>query len=155
MQTGKFIIPLIIALMSVGDGLAIAETKFDRLTLARGFDRSAAVVTGSTGGSFSLASLANQDLNGNPCMGYGDPQPDRLLILETDFSELAIQVESKDKDVTLVIEDPNGQIIGCGFSNDNTQVAEIVGRHWQAGKYNIWVGSLEPNQRYSYRLSAR
>lgn len=131
----------------------IARTKhLNRLVLAAGFDRSTAIITGQTGGSYSLASIANRDGEGNHCMGYSDPEPDHTLILQDNFSKLSLKVNSGGKDTTLVIKGPNSRL-RCAFGQKRQRDALISDTNWQQGKYEIWVGSMQPKRRSGYRLS--
>lgn len=135
---------------------AIAQvSNFNRLTLAVGFEKTAAVVTGHTGGAYSLASIANSDRANRPCIGYGDPNPDHIMVLENNFPKLKLQVDSGGKDTTLVIRGPNQNTIRCNFGTDDDKDAKIEDLNWQAGQYEIWVGSMNSGQRVNYRLSAQ
>jgi hypothetical protein len=135
--------------------LADEIKEFSQLTLVLGFNKSKAVVTGYTGGSYSLSSIANSDRDGNTCIGYGDPEPDHTMILEKDLPSLILRVNSLGKDTTLVIKGPDKNTIRCSFGQNDTQDAVIQDRNWQAGRYQIWVGSLESNGRFNYSLSAQ
>ncbi len=149
----RYLIPLLVALSAVS---AIAQgANFGQLTLALGFNRETAVVTGHTSGSYSLSSIANRDRSNNRCLGFGDPNPDHVMILENDFSHLKLQVSSGGKDTTLLIQGPNKQTIRCGDDTRENQDASIDDMNWKAGTYKIWVGSLEPGKRWNYRLSAQ
>lgn len=149
----RYWVPLIITLSSAP---TLAQgANFDSLTLALGFDKSKAVVTGHTEGSYSLSSIANSDRTNQPCIGYGDPNPDHILVLESDFSKLKLKVDSRGKDTTLVIRGPNRNTIRCSFGTPDHPDAQIEDNNWQAGKYEIWVGSMEPGQRQNYSLSAQ
>ncbi|AFZ34159.1 hypothetical protein Sta7437_0558 [Stanieria cyanosphaera PCC 7437] len=127
---------------------------FNDFSLAAGFNPTEVIVTGYTSGAYSLASIVNQDKYGNPCMGYGDPKPDHVMILEDDFPELTIQIDSGGQDTTLVIKSFNNDI-RCGFGQNNLKDALVKGSDWQAGEYYIWVGSIVPNQKANYRLSVK
>lgn len=135
---------------------AIAQVgNFNPLTLALGFEKTAAVVTGHTGGSYSLASIANSDRANRPCIGYGDPNPDHIMVLENNFPKLKLQVDSGGKDTTLVIRGPNQNTIRCNFGTNDDKDAKIEDINWQAGQYQIWVGSMNSGKRIDYRLSAQ
>ena len=118
-----------------------------------GSEETKKVVTGNTGGSYSLASIANRDRDGNPCIGYGDSQPDRTLALKGDFARLKVQVNSGGNDTTLLIKNVEDRTIRCGFGQNGSRDAVIEDSNWQAGTYQIWVGSVTPNMRSQYRLS--
>ncbi|MGH2413056.1 MAG: hypothetical protein ACRDEA_05075 [Microcystaceae cyanobacterium] len=149
----RYWIPVIIMATTAPALAQVAN--FDSLTLALGFDKSTAVVTGHTGGSYSLSSIANRDRTNKPCIGYGDPNPDHILILESDFPKLKLKVDSRGKDTTLVIRGPNSNIIRCSFGTTDNPDAQVEDTNWQAGNYEIWVGSIEPSQRWNYSLSAQ
>lgn len=125
------------------------------LNLALGFDRLTAIVTGYTSGSYSLASIANQDKHANPCMGYGDPKPDHSMVLENDFEQLSIKIDSGGKDTTLVVQGPGKDDIRCAFGKKEIRDALVNDTDWEQGEYKIWVGSMQPNQRITYRLSVK
>jgi hypothetical protein len=72
--------------------LAAANPK--QFNLVLGLDGTKAIAKGHTGGSYSLLSIANADNYNRPCIGYGDPKPDHIMILEKNFSSLKIQVDS-------------------------------------------------------------
>lgn len=149
----RYWFPLLIIL---GAAPAIAqEANFGQLKLASGFDKITAVVSGYTSGSYSLSSIANTDRYRRPCVGYGAPNPDHILVLENDFPKLALQVDSGGKDTTLVIRGPDKNTIRCNFGTNDSQDARIEDSDWKAGRYEIWVGSMKSGQRLNYRLSAQ
>ncbi|MGK7876750.1 MAG: hypothetical protein AB4426_26720 [Xenococcaceae cyanobacterium] len=147
---------LIALMVALSAAPAIAEVaNFEPLTLALGFNREKAVVTGHTGGSYSLSSIANSDRHNKPCIGYGDPHPDHIMILENDFPRLKLQVDSGGEDTTLVVRRSNESTIRCDFGTTDNKDASIEDTNWKAGRYEIWVGSIEAGQRWNYRLSAQ
>lgn len=134
---------------------AVAQpANFEKLTLALGFNPTIVGVSGHTGGAYSLSSLANQDNKANACLGFSDSTPDHTMILETDFPQLTLQVNSGGQDTTIVVKGPNGKI-WCGDDSGSDKDASISDRSWPKGTYSIWVGAFEENQRWSYRLTAR
>jgi hypothetical protein len=135
------------------------EANFDSLTLSPGFTPSltpdGGQVGGYTGGSYSLSSIANSDRNGNPCIGFGDTTADHKLVLEEDFSNLSVQVNSGGKGTTLVIQGPNSQTFRCGDGIESTNDATVKDLTWTAGTYWIWVGTVEPGEMLNYTLTVR
>lgn len=119
---------------------------FSELVLVRDFNEQEAVVKGYTGGAYSLSSIANQDDHYRPCLGYGDTTPDHILILESDLAFLKLQLDSSAQALTLLIKGQDKLLCGDSMIED---------QHWSKGRYEIWVGSLEPNQRSTYRLEAQ
>ncbi|MBE9170710.1 hypothetical protein IQ238_25410 [Pleurocapsales cyanobacterium LEGE 06147] len=150
------LIPIAIVVVAIPLMPMLAQNnRFSHLNLALGFDRATAIVMGYTGGSYSLSSIVNQDRHGNPCIGYGDPEPDHSMVLENDFPRLTIQIDSGGKDTTLIVRGPERQNIRCGFAHNESRDAVVDDINWQAGTYEIWVGSMKPNQNSPYRLSVR
>ena len=147
-------ISTLVALIIMPVTSAIAQKKdLNTFHLAFGLNQTKARVMGSTGGSYSLASIVNQDNYGNHCMGYGDPEPDHTMVLDNDFSRLQLRVKSGGKDTTLVVKSIDRQDIRCGFGQQHSRDAVIDGRNWKAGRYEIWVGSMKPRQKSNYSLS--
>lgn len=135
---------------------ALAETPiFGTLTLSTGFPPSAGVVSGYTSGSTSLpAIVANQDRQGNKCLGFADNAPDYMMVLEKDFPQLNIQVNTGGQDTTLVIKGPDGTV-RCGDDTGKNKDASIQDTGWKAGEYQVWVGSIEAGSRWNYKLSVQ
>lgn len=70
---------------------AFAETaNFGTFNLAPGFSSGQGVVQGYTGGSLPLSTLSTNVR----CLGFSDPAPDHIMVLEQDFSRLKLQVNS-------------------------------------------------------------
>ncbi|MFB2922757.1 hypothetical protein [Aerosakkonema funiforme] len=121
---------------------------FGKISLAPGFDPGTAIATGSTGGYFSLPSLANRDRHNNFCLGYsGNQTPDHILTLERDFPKLRLQVDSRGTPTTLVVRGPSGTV-RCG----NTSLEDT---DWKAGNYSVWVGAKNEGVQSDYTLSVR
>lgn len=145
---------LLIPLVGWKSEVALAQkNSLNELVLAVGSEQSKEIVTGNTGGSYSLASIANRDRDKNLCMGYGDPQPDHIITLKGDFARLKMLVNSGGNDTTLVIKEIETQTIRCGFGQNGNQDAVIEGSNWSAGTYHVWVGSVAPNMRSPYLLN--
>jgi hypothetical protein len=109
-----------------------------------------AVVNGSTGGSTSLpAVVANTDRRGNRCLGFADPKPDHVMQLPKALGKLSFQVDSGSAS-TLVIVGPDGTVrCSTGGNKKDAQMEETT---WQAGSYQVWVGSMTPGKKRNYRL---
>lgn len=133
---------------------AVAQSaNFGNLTL--GSENTSGIVTGSTGGSTSLpAIVSNRDRNGNKCLGFGDPKPDHVLVLQQPFSRLKLSVNSGGSDTTIVISGPNN-LVRCGDDSDSGKDASLEDADWEAGTYQIWVGSIESRARRNYRLTVQ
>lgn len=143
----------IVLLLSVANRLAVsAEDSF--FGVLRPSLEEAAVSRGYTGGSVSLPGfVAARDLHGNRCVGFGDALPDYQLILDRDFPELSIAVESGGRDTTLVVRGPQDDTIRCADDWNGNPDAALSDTDWEAGTYEIWVGTLDPGQEWTYTLS--
>lgn len=144
---------LLAAIVSLIAMPAIAGGDGHFQTLTLGGNASQKIVSGYTTGSFSLSSIANSDKDNNPCIGYGSPNPDHVMVLENNFAKLKLQVDSGGRDTTLLVRGPNSNTVRCSFGSGKSKDAAIVDNNWKAGKYEIWVGSIEAGQRWDYRLS--
>ena len=129
------------------------SANFGSLTLSA--DKSAGTLTGTTGGSTSLpAIVAGSDRSNNQCLGFADPKPDHILILQQKFPHLRLSVSSGGADTTLVVQSAAGEI-RCGDDTGPKPDASIDDTDWQAGSYKIWVGSKAPGIRRDYTLRVR
>ncbi|KAF3887143.1 MULTISPECIES: hypothetical protein [Nostocales] len=128
---------------------------FGKLALSPGFESTKGTIAGYTGGSYSLSAISNRDRNRNVCIGYGDPKPDHILILEKDFSRLKIQVDTGGNDTTLVIQGPDNSIVRCGDDTGRNKDASIIDSTWKAGTYRVWVGTFKPGERRNYTLTVQ
>lgn len=147
---------LVIALFTSLPGMTLAQkSDLNHLILAIGAEAEGGVLTGNTGGAYSLASISNRDRHKSPCLGYSDPQPDHIITLENDLTRLTLQVDSGGSDTTLVVKDLESNTIRCAFGQQDRRDAVIQDERWSAGSYYIWVGSMLPNQRSPYRLSVQ
>ncbi|MBW4471421.1 MAG: hypothetical protein KME45_13595 [Stenomitos rutilans HA7619-LM2] len=143
----------LIALGVLGALPVLAQSNFGGLTLGSG--KQTGTLSGSTGGSTSLpAIVSNHDRNNNTCLGFGDPTPDHILVLQQNFSTLNLRVNSGGSGTTLVIQ--GARDVRC---SDNTtarrQDASLTDTDWQAGTYKIWVGTAAPGVRRDYTLSVK
>lgn len=147
---GSFLVLLTV----LGTLPALAQSNFGSLTL--GADKQSGALTGSTGGSTSLpAVVSNRDRNNNKCLGFGDPTPDHILVLQQAFSSLKLRVNSGGGDTTLVVQGPQG-IVRCGDdSKVGSKDASLSDTDWQPGTYKVWVGSATPGTRRDYTLYVR
>ncbi len=132
---------------------ALGQSNFGSLTI--GGNKHSGTLSGSTGGSTSLpAIVSNHDRNNNKCLGFGDPTPDHILVLQQNTPRLTLRVDSGGSDTTLVVQGPGG--VRCGDdSKAGNKDASITDADWQAGTYKIWVGSATPGVRRDYTLYVR
>ena len=132
----------------------IAETaNFGTFNLSTNFDPAQGRVQGFTGGSYSLSAISNRDRDQKACIGFADPTPDHIMVLEKDFSQLTIQVDSNNNDTTLLIQGPDQTTIRCGDDTGKSKDASVSDRNWKSGKYRIWVGTFNPGVKRDYTLT--
>jgi hypothetical protein len=109
---------------------------------------------GHTGGSTSLpAVLGNRDRDNNFCLGFGDPIPDYILVLDEDVAQLVIQVDSEGRDTTLIVQGPDSRTLYCADDTESGTDAGLTLSDGKAGRYRIWVGAAEPGVNWNYQLS--
>ncbi|BAY63716.1 hypothetical protein H6G33_26130 [Calothrix sp. FACHB-1219] len=134
----------------------IAEpANFGTIKLSPGFDPAKGVVEGYTGGSFSLSAISNRDRDKKACIGFADPKPDHILILEKDFPRLKILVNTGGKDTTLLLKGPDDQTIRCGDDTGKSKDASIDDRNFKKGTYELWVGTFDSGARHNYTLTVQ
>jgi hypothetical protein len=134
----------------------IAETaaNFATIQLVPGFNPGEGIVSGYTGGSYSLSAISNRDRNQKACIGYADQTPDHILVLEKDFSRLKILVNSNGtQDTTLLIQGPEETTIRCGDDTGKSKDASIDDLKWKSGSYRIWVGTFNRGVNSNYTLT--
>lgn len=130
------------------------SANFGTLTLSSGFSSELGSAIGTTGGSFSLPSLVNRDRQNRPCLGYAEETPDHIINLEANFDQLEIVVDSGGKDTTLLITGPDN-LKFCGDDQGASKDASINISNLPAGQYQLWVGTMNPNQTWNYTLTVR
>ncbi|MBD2447586.1 hypothetical protein H6G76_10465 [Nostoc sp. FACHB-152] len=134
----------------------IAETpNFGKFSLLPGFEASQGKFSGYTGGSYSVSAISNRDRDKNACIGFADPKPDHIMVLEKDFEHLRILVNTGDADTTLLIQGPDDNIIRCGDDTGKSKDASIDDRNWKKGTYQIWVGTFNAGVKRKYTLTVQ
>lgn len=124
---------------------------FESVTLSPNFSPDPLIIRGLSGGPVRTKDIAGrEDTPTGSCIGYVDEKPDHTLFLTEFFNHLSLQVQSSE-DTVIVVRGPGGSWCNDDFSDMNPG---IVGQ-WFSGKYEIWVGSYEPNTYHPYiiRLS--
>lgn len=143
----------LVSLAVLGALPALGQANFGGLTL--GADKQAGVLSGSTGGPTSLpAIVSNHDRNGNACLGFGDPTPDHILVLQQNFPTLKLRVNSGGGDTTLVVQG-DGEVRCSDSTTMRKKDASLTDKDWKAGTYRIWVGTVAPGVRRNYTLSVK
>ncbi len=150
---GSWMVAMIAAITATP---AIANTShFGKLSLAPDFEPAAGILTGNTGGSYSLSEISRRDRDRNACVGFADPLPDHILKLEKDFARLNILVKSGGYDTTLLIQGPDEKTIRCGDDTGTNKDASFEDKDFKSGTYKIWVGTFNPGIRRNYTLTVQ
>ncbi|MEA5618674.1 hypothetical protein VB711_12615 [Cronbergia sp. UHCC 0137] len=145
---------LLTALMQMITTPALAQTaNFGTISLSVGFEPSQGKVSGYMGGSYSLSTMSNRDRDQKACIGFADPNPDHIMILEKDFEKLKILVNSGGYDTTLFIKGPNEETVRCGDDTGRSKDASVSDKDWKKGTYRIWVGTFNPGVKHNYTLT--
>jgi len=79
--------------------------------------------------------------------GYVNRRPNHRLQITEDIDYLKLQVRDA-RNVTLLVKGADGVLCATPIQN---RPAQISG-YWQAGVYEIFIGSLDPGQSAPYRL---
>ncbi|BBD65556.1 hypothetical protein NIES4072_07690 [Nostoc commune NIES-4072] len=148
--SGGWLLALVAAITATP---AIAETaNFGTFTLSTNSNPSPGTLQGFTGGSYSLSAISNRDRDQKACIGFADPNPDHIMVLENDFPQMTIQVDSNGNDTTLLIQGPDQTTIRCGDDTGKSKDASVSDRNWKRGTYRIWVGTFNPEAKQDYTL---
>ncbi|BAZ14287.1 hypothetical protein NIES4071_61270 [Calothrix sp. NIES-4071] len=149
---GGWLLGILTGIISVP---VLADTaNFGTVSLAPGFDTATSLVSGYTGGSYSLSAITNRDVNNKVCIGFADPTPDHIIVLQKNFSNLRIAVDSSGSDTTLLVQAPDGKIY-CGDDTGRLKDASVTLSQWQEGSYKVWVGVFNPGVKINYTLSVQ
>ncbi|MFE4108230.1 hypothetical protein [Almyronema epifaneia] len=132
---------------SLGDTNDVLEP----IVLAVGFTPNPTQRSGVSGGEVAAETIVGtaQTPTG-PCNGFISEQPDHILTLNTFFEELEIQISSQ-RDTTLIVQGVGGTWCSDDAANHNPRLSG----QWQAGTYNVWVGSYRQGAYYPYQLAIR
>jgi hypothetical protein len=98
--------------------------------------------------------VSNRDRHNNQCLGFGDPTPDHILVLQQAFPKLTLRVNSGGSDTTLVVQGPDG-VVRCGDDTGSKKDAGLTDTDWSTGSYKVWVGTVAPGVQRDYTLSIR
>lgn len=139
------------ALAGVAVTLAIAAPSFaQQIALDRNFRPDPATLQGNGGGNVSLASLAGIADN---CRGFANAEPNHTITLNETFPllDLLVYTNNVNDDPTMLVKGPNGIVI-CADDESGGRYPQ-ANRRLPKGTYQVWVGSKNVNQSFSYTLS--
>lgn len=139
----------------IGTSASAETANFGTLALSPGFATVQGTMSGYTGGTYSLSAISNRDWEKKACIGFANPNPDHILVLEKDFDQLTILVNSDGNDTTLLIKDSANEIVRCGDDTGRSKDASITDKKWKKGTYQIWVGIFELDVKRNYTLTVQ
>ncbi len=114
------------------------------MTLSPGFSPDPSRASGTAGGTVSASTLANCGVSGQVAA-----QPNHLLNLTGNFSNLRIVVNAGALDTTLMVQKPDGTFV-C---NDDTEgYHPIVAGAFGPGLHKIYVGTFSASSTGPYNL---
>lgn len=105
-------------------------------------------VAGGTLPSPNVVSLTQSPTGA--CRGYIEKTPDFQMNLANFFPYLKVEAVSlvSNQDISLVVRGPGG--IWCNDDSSDTNPT-LVGE-WQAGTYELWIGTMQPQRYVPYQL---
>ncbi|AMW28663.1 MULTISPECIES: hypothetical protein [Oscillatoriales] len=119
---------------------------FENVTLSPNFEPDPMILRGLSGGPVRSQDIAGrEETPTGPCIGYVDQKPDHTLVLTEFFNHLSLTVQSNE-DTVIVVRGPGGSWCNDDLIGMNPG---IIGQ-WLSGRYEIWVGSYEPNSYHPY-----
>jgi len=124
-----------------------AQELVSNITLDAQVNPNPIMIEGMSGGNIDAIEVVQiKETSTGPCNGLVDRQPNHILILNSFFKFLKIEVESST-DTTILVQGPGGVWCNDDYNNANPALEG----EWQKGKYKLWVGSYEetPN---NYRI---
>lgn len=131
---------------------ALAQEIVENITLDGQIHPNPMMIDGISEGSLEAIEVVNTtETSTGLCSGMVEPQPDHILVLNSFFEFLKIEVESSI-DTTIVVQGPGGVWCNDDYNDDDPALEG----QWQPGKYKIWVGSYEatPNN-YQIRITGK
>ena len=138
-----------IASLSVTSNTLAQEIVKD-ITLYDQINPNPMMIDGISEGSLEAIEVVNTtETSTGICSGLVEQQPDHILVLNSFFEFLKIEVQSST-DTTILVQGPGGVWCNDDYNDDDPALEG----QWQAGKYKIWVGSYEatPNN-YQIRIT--
>ncbi|MGF1515433.1 MAG: hypothetical protein ACFB5Z_17270 [Elainellaceae cyanobacterium] len=141
---------LSVAASIVVPAIAQSNANFGSVTLSNG----SAQMRGYTQGGTPLSAIAREGSRGNHCVGYGETEPDHILVLPSPVSSITLSVDSGGSDTTILVRSAERGAVFCADDSNNAD-AELQGQGWAAGSYEVWVGSFDPETRFDYQLTVQ
>jgi hypothetical protein len=133
-------------ILGIADGWQGQAAIAQSLTLGAEFSPNPTTLEGTGGGDRPAAAVVNTaNSPTGPCLGYISTTPHEEVVLEANFSNLEMRVES-DLDTTLIISGPGG--VWC--NDDSGSKNPAIAGAWLPGTYQVWVGAYRAAQAPDY-----
>ena len=138
---------LLTIILNLAGHPAVAEVS-DRVVIDRNDLAQPRVIEGISGGKIPVREIARTENTATGyCDGFVQSRPNHALKLESFFEFLRLEVESS-ADTTILVQGPGG--VWC---NDDARTANpMIEGQWQAGLYQVWVGSYQANAEHNYQI---
>ncbi|MEL6437845.1 MAG: hypothetical protein AAFQ80_01120 [Cyanobacteria bacterium J06621_8] len=106
------------------------------------------IIQGSTRGIIAAQEIVQtKNTVTGVCNGYVNAQPNYLLDLQAFFPYLKLEVNSQ-ADTTIIIKNSEG--VWC--NDDSATTNPLIAGQWQAGLYQVWIGSYYQNSDINYQI---
>ena len=125
----------------------VAEVS-DKIAIDRNDLTQPIIIEGISGGKVPVSKIARTENTATGyCDGFVQSRPNHALKLESFFEFLRLEVES-NADTTILVRGPGG--VWC---NDDAGTANpMIEGQWQAGLYQVWVGSYQADAEHKYQI---
>lgn len=135
----------------VQPGAGGGESNFGTVSLRTGFMPDPKVAQGRSGGARDAQTLNSE------CRGWIDAnKPDHIFVAETafgmNFRILAHSTSQPTKDITLVIQKPDGTFVCNDDAAPPATDPIIANQNFMPGIYKVWVGSYQQGEFADYRI---
>ncbi len=139
------------ALLSPSVGIAQVVTNrpmFTNVNLSPRFAPDPTFLRGISGGEMSIQAVAGRfETETGPCLGFVSERPDHKIKLESFFDYLNVEVLS-EQDTVMLVKGPGG----TWCSDNRTADGSSIAGQWLPGRYEVWIGTIEPDQYVPYSL---
>lgn len=139
------------ALLSPTVGLAqviVRRPMFTNVSLSPRFAPDPTFLRGISGGEMAIQAVAGRfETETGPCLGFVSERPDHKIKLESFFDYLNVEVLS-EQDTVMLVKGPGG----TWCSDNRTVDGSSIAGQWLPGRYEVWIGTIEPDQYVPYSL---
>lgn len=121
---------------------------FTNVVLSPRFAPDPTLLRGISGGERSIQEVSGRfETETGPCLGFVSDRPDHKIKLESFFDYLNVEVLS-DQDTVMLVKGPGG----TWCSDNRTPAGSSIAGQWLPGRYEVWIGTIEPDRYVPYSL---